>query len=150
MPLRLPSLNAAIVCDGKELEAYDVKQEGTSSLSAFIASEAGKMRALFPPGLTAADTNRFATQQFKITYSNNLTNSEVAIFLHIDGRLVESVYSRAGSSGKFLGPYKSACSIRPFKFQELQLVGTVLSIFLDVCRKTQTWKMYPSHPKWGR
>ncbi len=60
MPLRLPSLNAAIVCDGKELEAYDVKQEGTSSLSAFIASEAGKVRALFPPG-----TDRCGHQSFR-------------------------------------------------------------------------------------
>ena len=42
-------MNAAIVCDGKELETYDVKQEGTSSLTAFIASEAGKVRAFFPP-----------------------------------------------------------------------------------------------------
>ena len=41
-------MNAAIVCDGKELEAYDVKQEGTSSLTAFIASEAGKVRASPP------------------------------------------------------------------------------------------------------
>ncbi len=49
-------MNAAIVCDGKELETYDMKQEGTSSLTAFIASEAGKVRAFqerFPPlGLT--------------------------------------------------------------------------------------------------
>ncbi|KAH9177553.1 hypothetical protein EDB89DRAFT_1933266, partial [Lactarius sanguifluus] len=42
MPLSLPSMNAAIVCDGMELETYNVKQEGTSSLTAFIASEAGK------------------------------------------------------------------------------------------------------------
>ncbi len=41
-------MNAAIVCDGKELETYDVKQEGTSSLTAFIASEAGKVRAFSP------------------------------------------------------------------------------------------------------
>ena len=41
-------MNAAIVCDGKELETYDVKQEGTSSLTAFVASEAGKVRVLPP------------------------------------------------------------------------------------------------------
>jgi hypothetical protein len=48
MPLSLPAMNAAIVCDGKELEAYDVKQEGTSSLTAFIANEAGKGGSVSP------------------------------------------------------------------------------------------------------
>ncbi len=52
MALNLRSINAAIVCDGKELETYDVKQEGTSSLTAFIASEAGKVRAFCPLELT--------------------------------------------------------------------------------------------------
>ncbi|KAI9465924.1 hypothetical protein BJY52DRAFT_1243484 [Lactarius psammicola] len=102
MPLSLPSMNAAIVCEGKELETYDVKQEGTSSLTAFVASEAGK--------------------QFKITFSNNLINFEFANFLHIDGRLVQTMHLRAGESGEFLGPYKSERSILPYKFQELQLV----------------------------
>ncbi|KAI9441456.1 hypothetical protein H4582DRAFT_1384900 [Lactarius indigo] len=80
----------------------DVKQEGTSSLTAFIASEAGK--------------------QFKITYSNNLTNFNVVVYLYIDGQLVQNMCYRAGESGEFLGPYNSARSILPFKFQELQLV----------------------------
>ncbi|KAH9043082.1 hypothetical protein EDB85DRAFT_1913519 [Lactarius pseudohatsudake] len=102
MPLSLLSLNAAIVCDDKELETYDVKQEGTSSLRAFIASEAGK--------------------QFNITFSNNLTDFEAAIYLYVDGRLVRAACARAGSSGEFLGPYKGARSILHFKFQELQLV----------------------------
>ncbi|KAH9066481.1 hypothetical protein EDB87DRAFT_726540 [Lactarius vividus] len=102
MPLSLLSLNAAIVCDGKELETYDVKQEGTSSLRAFIASEAGK--------------------QFSITFSNNSTNFEVAIYLYVDGRSVRAACMRAGSSGEFLGPYNGARSILHFKFQELQLV----------------------------
>jgi hypothetical protein len=47
MPLSLPAMNVAIVCDGKELDTYDVKQGGTSSLTAFVASEADKVRA-FP------------------------------------------------------------------------------------------------------
>ncbi|KAI9465925.1 hypothetical protein BJY52DRAFT_1243489 [Lactarius psammicola] len=102
MPLTLPSMSAAIICDGKELERYDAKQEGTSLLTAFIASEAGK--------------------QFKITFSNNLTNFDSAIYLHIDGRLVQTMHLRAGKSGEFLGPYKSERSILPYKFQELQLV----------------------------
>jgi hypothetical protein len=95
-------MNAAVVCDGKELETYDVKQEGTSSLTAFIPSEAGK--------------------QFKITYSNNLPNSQSAIFLYIDGRLVQSGCLQPVSNGEFLGPHTNVYSILPFKFQELQLV----------------------------
>ncbi|KAI9446310.1 hypothetical protein H4582DRAFT_2069666 [Lactarius indigo] len=102
MPLSFLSLNVAVVCDDKELETYDVKQEGTSSLRAFIASEAGK--------------------QFKVSFSNNLTKFEVAIYLYVDGQLVRAACARAGSSGEFLGPYKGACSILHFKFQELQLV----------------------------
>ncbi len=59
-------MNAAIVCDGKELETYDVKQEGTSSLTAFIASETGKVRAfqVSPLGPTHF-TNRRGTQSFR-------------------------------------------------------------------------------------
>ncbi|KAH9005312.1 hypothetical protein EDB86DRAFT_2825568 [Lactarius hatsudake] len=64
------SLNAAIVCDDKELEAYDVKQEGTSSLRAFIASEAGK--------------------QFNITFANNLADFEVAIYLNYSSLVAPS------------------------------------------------------------
>lgn len=43
MPLHLPSLSLAIICDGTELETYDVKPEGPSSIRAFVASEAGKV-----------------------------------------------------------------------------------------------------------
>ena len=43
MPLILQSLNFAIICDGNELETYDVKQEGPNTITAFVASEAGKV-----------------------------------------------------------------------------------------------------------
>jgi hypothetical protein len=43
MPLNLQALSLAIMCDGHELETYDVKQEGPSSIRAFVASEAGKV-----------------------------------------------------------------------------------------------------------
>ncbi|KAH9050312.1 hypothetical protein EDB84DRAFT_1555645 [Lactarius hengduanensis] len=95
-------MNAAVVCDGKVLETYDVKQEGTSSLTAFIPSETGK--------------------QFKIKFSNNLTNFEFAIILHIDGRRVQTMHCRPGARDEFLGPYNSACTALPYKFHELQLV----------------------------
>ncbi|KAH9067806.1 hypothetical protein EDB87DRAFT_43864 [Lactarius vividus] len=102
MPLSLPSMSVAIVCDGEELETYGVKQEGMSSLTAFIASEAGK--------------------QFKVTYSNNLVNFDLVVYLYIDGQLIRHACTRARSSDELLGPYNSARSILPFKFQELQLV----------------------------
>ena len=56
MPMSLPAMNAAIVCDGKELETYGVKQEGTSSLTGFVASDAGKVRAFFSPQTDALRT----------------------------------------------------------------------------------------------
>ena len=43
MPLSLQSLDFGIVCDGEELELYDVNMEDPSSVRAFVASEAGKV-----------------------------------------------------------------------------------------------------------
>jgi len=43
MPLRLSQLSLAIKCDENELETFDVKREGPSLISAFVASEAGKV-----------------------------------------------------------------------------------------------------------
>ena len=43
MPLTLQALNFAIVCDGYELEMHDVKQEAPNSMTAFVASESGKV-----------------------------------------------------------------------------------------------------------
>ena len=57
-------MNAAIVCDGKELEMYDMKQEGTSSLTAFVASEAGKVRALPPSPLGLTHYEPLPNQSF--------------------------------------------------------------------------------------
>ncbi len=50
MPVSLPSLSAAVVCDGKELETYNVEQESASFSKAFIASEAGKVSVFSPLG----------------------------------------------------------------------------------------------------
>ncbi len=43
MPLTVQSLSVAIICDGEELEAYGVKQEDRNSITAFVASEVGKV-----------------------------------------------------------------------------------------------------------
>ena len=43
MPLSLQSLDFAIICDGRELETYDAKQDGPNLIQAYVASEAGKV-----------------------------------------------------------------------------------------------------------
>jgi hypothetical protein len=43
MPLILPPLNFSVVCDGREMELFDINQENPSSVRAFVASEAGKV-----------------------------------------------------------------------------------------------------------
>ncbi len=43
MPLILQPLKFAIICDGNELETYDVKQDGPNSIRAYVASETGKV-----------------------------------------------------------------------------------------------------------
>jgi hypothetical protein len=55
MPLSLQSLNVALICDGNELETYDVKQEGPNSIRAFVASEAGKVSV---PSIPLVTTRR--------------------------------------------------------------------------------------------
>jgi hypothetical protein len=46
MPLNVQSFGVTIVCDGDELQTYDVKQEGPNSITAFVASEAGKVSSV--------------------------------------------------------------------------------------------------------
>jgi hypothetical protein len=47
MPLILPPLDFSVVCDGKEMELFNINQENPSSLRAFIASEAGKVNRFY-------------------------------------------------------------------------------------------------------
>jgi hypothetical protein len=51
MPLNLEPLSLSIICDGSELETYDVKQDGPNSIQAYVASEAGKVIVCFPASL---------------------------------------------------------------------------------------------------
>jgi len=102
MPLSLKSLDIAIICDGNELETYNVKQDGPNSIRAHVASEAGK--------------------QFKIMYSNKTFDIDVSVELYIDGELISDGYLRAGLTGDIKGIQNSSFSVLPFKFQELQLV----------------------------
>ena len=60
MPLSLPAMNVAIVCEGRELEMFGVKQDSTASLTAFIASEAGKVSSSPSMDCERCGTNYFA------------------------------------------------------------------------------------------
>jgi len=102
MPLRLPQLSFAILCDGVELETHGVQLEGPSSITAFVASEAGK--------------------QFRVMFLNNLMDYDLSIDLYMDGEVVNKTYLRARQAGRVLGIYKGSTAVLPFKFQELQLV----------------------------
>lgn len=64
MPLELNGYSAHICCDGKELETYDVRVEDEKTISCWIPSEEGKVRAFaLPPsrfcgGLAPSTTER--------------------------------------------------------------------------------------------
>lgn len=62
-------------------------------------------------------------QQFRIVFSNNLFNYDLALALYIDGERIYRSYLRARQRGQILGIPKTTSSVLPFKFQELQLVG---------------------------
>ena len=126
MPLSLQPFDLAIICDGNELEMYNVKQEGPNSITtAFVASEAGKVSVskILRVLVSTRKTNR-RDQQFSFTISNNFLDFALALDLYIDGECVCKQYLRAGKQGRqILGIRKSTTSILPFKFQELELVG---------------------------
>jgi len=102
MPLRLPSLNFAIKCEENELRTYEVKKDGPGSITAFVASEAGK--------------------QFRIKCKNNLLDFSLSNHLYIDGKRVGKLHLSAGEIGRMKGIYNSPTSILPFKFQEVTVV----------------------------
>ena len=159
MPLTLPSFNFAIICDKNELETYDVKQEtleeGPDSITAFVASEAGKVSVSKVPFVSTRKTN-CRDQQFRVAVTNNLSDFGLFFNLHIDGKPITEMYLRAGHQGEMWGIRNSDTTILPFKFQELELVGAFHDhsldniIFPHLLLKTQTWNMPPSRQKWGR
>ena len=161
MPLTLPSFNFAIICDENELETYDVKQEtleeGPDSMTAFVASEAGKVSVPKVPFVSTRKTN-CRDQQFRIVITNNLSDFDLILDLHIDGKRISGTrnYVRAGHQGKMQGIHNSDTTRLPFKFQELEVVGALHGHSLDnmffphLPLKTQPWNMPPSRQKWGR
>lgn len=133
MPLRLPQLSFAITCEGNELEMFDVKQEDPSSMTAFVASEAGKVGAfslrknlLMSLRVNADDCD----QQFRVTYENHLVDCDLSLHLIIDGETVRKTYVRAREFTLVVGISKGPTSVLPFKFQELELVGAFAHTYL--------------------
>ena len=82
-----------------------------------------------PPG--EPEKTNCRVQQFSITFSNNLFNVDLAVVLRIDGERIYRGFLRAGQRGQVLGLQKSATSILPFKFQELELVGALPGHSMD-------------------
>lgn len=55
-------------------------------------------------------------------------DTDLSFHLHIDGELVNKTYVFAGEYYRIEGIYKNSTSILPFKFQELELVGTFTAL----------------------
>jgi len=62
-------------------------------------------------------------QQFRVEFSNNMLDFDLAVSLYMDGECIYRGYLQAGQRGQIRGIPNTASSILPFKFQELQLVG---------------------------
>ena len=76
----------------------------------------------------------YRDQQFKIVITNHLLDFDLKAILYIDGEGVTSFYFRAGDKqlGEFRGVQNSATTLLPFKFQELEIVGTFYEHFSDI------------------
>jgi hypothetical protein len=101
---------------------HDVKQEGPNSIRAFVASEAGKVSVSHDP-LCGHEKANGRDKQFRITYINNMANTDLVFDLYIDGERIFRGYVRPGQLYQIFGIQKSITSVLPFKFQELELVG---------------------------
>ena len=56
---------------------------------------------------------------------------DLALLLRIDGEVVRRPYLPAGQYASTLGIYKDNNSLLPFKFRELDLVGTFTALVSD-------------------
>ena len=136
MPLSLQALDFSIICDKDELETYDVKQEGPNSMTAFVASEPGKVSV---PLILLASRRKSNClyQQFRIAIKNKLLDFGIGVDLYIDGEQVNEVLLEAEELREIRGIPKSATTELPFKFQELELVGAFpghsLDMFVLIC-----------------
>jgi|SRR6266850_2015288 len=143
MPLQLPQLSFAIECDEAELETFDVKQEDPSDpslIAGFVASQAGKVGS-FPQKSADEQNPNYHCQQFSVMYRNKLLDIGLIIHLRIDGEVVCRSYLPARQDDRIIGIDKNSTSILPFKFQELELVGTFTGLISDTYHFSfATWR----------
>jgi hypothetical protein len=66
----------------------------------------------------------YHNQQFRVVFFNHMRDCDLSIDLYMDGEVVNKTYLRAGQPGRVLGIYNGSTALLPFKFQELELVGT--------------------------
>ena len=60
-----------------------------------------------------------------------MLDTDLALLLRIDGEVVRRPYLPAGNFVSTVGIYKHANSLLPFKFRELDLVGTFMALVSD-------------------
>ena len=85
---------------------------------------------MFPPKICCCACVKLH-QQFRVTYKNNLLDVDLALLLRIDGKVVRRPYLPAGQYACASGIYKDTTSLLPFKFRELELVGTSTALVSD-------------------
>lgn len=66
-------------------------------------------------------------------FSNKLFDFPLSFHLYIDGARVSKTYMPPQGRSEVRGIYKTTTSILPFKFQELELVGTSSGLLFSVC-----------------
>jgi hypothetical protein len=67
-------------------------------------------------------------QKFGVKCGNNFLDLDISFHLYIDGERVHKAYVSAGKYRRIEGIYKDSTSVLPFKFQELELVGTFIAL----------------------
>ncbi|KAI0721090.1 hypothetical protein C8T65DRAFT_632190 [Cerioporus squamosus] len=103
MPLALQGCSAQVLCDGQELEQFDVRQDGERTISCWIPSQAG--------------------QEFTVRLTPTSEDDNMLLRLYMDGRLTNRIGRRAGLHGASIidGFCEGPGLIRPFKFAPLVL-----------------------------
>ena len=89
------TLNFAIICEGNELETYDVKQEGPNS-RAFVASRAGKVSISRIPSVS--------TRRLIVVISNSMSRMKTTCWtltfrftcIWMESALTEGIYNPGG------------------------------------------------------
>lgn len=65
----------------------------------------------------------------------------LVVKLRIDGEVVYSAYVEAREDGRVIGIEKNSTSVLPFRFQELELVGTFSALIFDTYQSSfVTWR----------